>query len=152
MPHFTFKLEIKQLGKRRGRYHYLEVGSIVVNQFDKKSSTRLICIIDNRETFSSRFANLDDENYYILLSAARLKKINKVLGDMVSLEIFEDPNPLGVSAPEVLEVFLHQDKEANVIYEKLTDSRKRNFIYSILKIKDIDLQLERIIEFFKNQD
>ena len=80
-----------------------------------------------------------------------MKKLKKVLGDEVSFEIYEDPNPLGVEVPEVLDVLLVQDDQLKAIYDKLTDGKKRSLIYSINKVKNVDLQVEKITTFLMGQ-
>lgn len=67
-------------------------------------------------------------------------------------EIFLVPNPLGVKVPEVLEVLLDQDQAAIKIYEELTDGKKRRLIFSIIKFKNVDLEVKKIIEFLHSQN
>ena len=69
----------------------------------------------------------------------------------MSFEIYEDPNPLGVEVPEVLDVLLVQDDQLKAIYDKLTDGKKRSLIYSINKVKNVDLQVEKITTFLMGQ-
>ena len=70
-------------------------------------------------------------------------------GEKVAFEIFEDPDPLGVAVPEVLKVLLAQDEVVERIWNKLTDGRKRTICHSTMRIKNIDLQVERALEFFE---
>ena len=70
-------------------------------------------------------------------------------GEKVAFEIFEDPDPLGVAVPEVLNALLAQDEVVERIWNKLTDGRKRTICHSTMRIKNIDLQVERALEFFE---
>ena len=72
-------------------------------------------------------------------------------GEKVFFEIFEDPNPLGVEVPEVLKALLMQDPVAERVWNKLTDGRKRTICHSTMRIKNIDLQVERALEFFESE-
>ena len=91
-------------------------------------------------------------DYFIIVAKALLQKLNKQLGDEIKFEIFLVPNPLGVKVPEVLEVLLDQDQAAIKIYEELTDGKKRRLIFSIIKFKNVDLEVKKIIEFLHSQN
>ena len=70
-------------------------------------------------------------------------------GEKVFFEIFEDPNPLGVEVPEVLKALRAQDEVVERVWSKLSDGRKRTICHSTMRIKNIDLQVERALEFFE---
>ncbi|MEL6593345.1 MAG: YdeI/OmpD-associated family protein, partial [Bacteroidota bacterium] len=55
----------------------------------------------------------------------------------------------GVAVPEVLDVLLQQDPEAKQIYDQITDGKKRSLIYTIMKIKDIDKQIQTTLDFLQ---
>ena len=149
MPKFKFQQNIGQLEKRKGGYYYLVISSGIVDQFEKKRSTRLKCNIDGKIEYSCGLNHLGDGNFFIILSTKNLKKLGKTLGDQVDFEIYEDPNPLGVEIPEVLEVLLEQDEFAKEVFDKITDGKKRSLIYSINRIKNIDLQVEKSLAFLE---
>jgi len=148
---FTFKQAIGQLEKRKGGWYYLKIPAEVINQFEKKRATRLKCSIDEKLTYSCGLNHFGDGNYFIILATRNLKLLKKKLGDSVSFEIYEDPNPLGVEVPEVLEVLLEQDEESREMYNQLTDGKKRSLIYSIRGGKDIDRQVEKILAFLNEE-
>lgn len=54
--------------------------------------------------------------------------------------------------PEVLEVLLSQDSDLNKVYDTLSDGKKRGLIYSVKKIKNIDMQVQKIIDFLNEAD
>jgi len=137
---------IKQLEKRRGGYFYLEILATVVDQFHNKRKTRFLCTLDGQLTYQCGLNHLGDGNFFIIVSGKSLKSIGKSLGDKISFKLQEDPNPLGVEMPEVLEVLLSQDKQLNSKFEKLSMGNKRHVIHSIIKIKDIDLQIAKAAE------
>ena len=147
MPRFTFEQSIKQLEKRKGGYYYLTIAADIVEQYEKKRATRLKCTIDKSVSFSCGLNHLGDGNYFIIVATRHLKALGKQENDMVTFDIFEDPNPLGVELPEVLQVLIDQDPDAKKMYDTLTDGKKRSLIYSIKGIKDIDKQVQRILSF-----
>jgi hypothetical protein len=70
---------------------------------------------------------------------------------LIHFKIEEDPDQLGVEMPEVLEALLNQDENLKSIFDKITDGKKRGLIYTILKIKDIDKQVQASIEFLNKE-
>lgn len=48
--------------------------------------------------------------------------------------------------PEVLEVILEQDHEIKIIFDGLTRLKKRSIIHQINRIKDIDKQIQKVIQ------
>lgn len=78
-----------------------------------------------------------------------MSDLGLLTGEKVAFEIFEDPDPLGVAVPEVLKALLEQDEVVERIWNKLTDGRKRTICHSTMRIKNIDLQVERALEFFE---
>lgn len=140
---------IKQLEKRRGGYFYLKIDTEIVETYENKRLTRFICTLEGQIEFRCGLNHLGDGNFFIILSASNLKKIGKGLNDEVSFELREDPNPLGVEMPEVLQVLLAQDKLIKAKFEKLSMGKRRHIIYSIKKIKDIDRQVSKAIEMIE---
>ncbi|SHJ23788.1 DUF1905 domain-containing protein [Aquimarina spongiae] len=147
MTSYQGKQEIKQLEKRKGGYFYLKIDSDIINQFNRKRATRMICTIDHIVSYRCGLNHLGDGNFYIIVAGKYLEKLNKELGEEVNFKIEEDPDQLGVEVPEVLTVFLEQDIDSKAIYNKLTDGKKRSLIYSFNKIKDIDKQVKIIMNF-----
>lgn len=144
------KSEIKQLDPRKGGYHYLFVDKKVVEELPKKNKTRLRCTL-NDYTFPCGLNHLGDGNFFIILGKEKMAKSHSQTNDHVEFNIIEDPNPLGVALPEVLEVFLAQDPMAEKAYNTLTDGKKRSLIFSLMKTKNVDLQVQKIITFLETQ-
>ena len=137
---------IGQLEKRKGGYYFLKIDAEIVNQFENKRQTRFICTLENSLTFQCGLNHLGDGNFFIILSAKNLQSVNKSLCENIIYELNEDPNPLGVAMPEVLEAVLEQDETLKLTFESLTLGKKRNIIHQIIKIKDIDLQIQKSIK------
>lgn len=138
---------IGQLEKRKGGYYYLRLDAGVVEAFPHQRASRLVCTLDGRLSFSCGLNHLGDGNFFIILAARHLKTLGKTEGDRVSFALAEDPNPLGVAVPEVLEALLAQDEAANERYQQLTDGKKRNLIHTLNKLKDIDKQVHTALGY-----
>ena len=137
---------IGQLEKRKGGYFFLKIDAEIVNQFENKRQTRFLCTLENSLTFQCGLNHLGDGNFFIILSAKNLQSVNKSFSENIIYELNEDPNPLGVAMPEVLEAVLEQDETLKLTFESLTLGKKRNIIHQIIKIKDIDLQIQKSIK------
>lgn len=140
---------IGQLEKRKGGYFYLTIASDIVNQYKNKRHTRFLCTLENSLTFQCGLNHIGDGNFFIILSSSNLNFVQKKLGDKIHFELNEDPNPLGVDMPEILDVLIEQDKELKAIFDNLTLGKKRNIIHQIIKIKDIDKQIQKSIKLIK---
>jgi Domain of unknown function (DUF1905)/Bacteriocin-protection, YdeI or OmpD-Associated len=138
---------IDQLEKRKGGYFYLTIPAEVVNQFENKRQTRLICTINECFSFQCGLNHLGDGNFFIIIGSQKMKEIGRKLGDKVRFEVKEDPNPLGVDIPEVLEAMLEQDEELKNAFENLSLGKQRSVIFAIQKIKSIDKQIEGIRKY-----
>ncbi|MEM9650078.1 MAG: DUF1905 domain-containing protein [Bacteroidota bacterium] len=147
MSTLEFRQPIRKLEKRKGGYYYFEIDANVVNTFSKKRSTRLVCTLENSISYSCGLNHLGNGNFFIIVATKYIQGLKKDLGQEMSFKIEEDPNPLGVEIPEVLEVLLSQDERANSIFQELSDGKKRSLIYAIRPIKDIDKQVKTIIDF-----
>lgn len=141
MDFFTETQTIQQLEKNRGGYYYLKISSDLVDTMTDKRSTRLLCTLEGQLTFPCGLNHYGDGHFFIILSGKNLKTLGKELGDAVAFELREDPNPLGVEMPEVLEAVLEQEEELKTLFNSLSMGKKRSVIFSVSRIKDIDKQI-----------
>jgi hypothetical protein len=137
---------IDQLEKRKGGYFFLKVDAEIVEKFEKKRNTRLICELDNKLSFQCGLNHLGDGNFFIIVSTKNLKAIDRKVGETIQFELKEDPNQLGIDMPETIEILLEQDTELKAKFNKFTDGKKRSILVQTSKIKDIDKQIARTIE------
>jgi hypothetical protein len=140
---------IGQLEKRKGGYFFLKIEAEIINQFKNKRHTRFLCTLEKSLTFQCGLNHLGDGNFFIILSGSNLEIVQKKLGEKIHFELKEDPNPLGVDMPEVLEAVIEQDEHLKIIFDSLTLGKKRNIIHQIIKIKDIDKQIQKCIKLIK---
>jgi Domain of unknown function (DUF1905)/Bacteriocin-protection, YdeI or OmpD-Associated len=147
MQIFQDEQVIDQLEKRKGGYFYLTIPAEVVNQFEQKRQTRLLCTIEEKYTFQCGLNHLGDGNFFIIIGSQKMKDIGRKLGDKIRFEIKQDPNPLGVDIPEVLEAMLEQDDALKSVFENLSMGKQRSVIFAIQKIKSIDKQIEGVRKY-----
>lgn len=138
---FSAEMVIEKLEPRKGGYFYLHMDAATVGQFPQKRATRLICTLDDSVSYPCGLSHLGDGDFFIIVAQKHLKTLRKQAGDPVRCELHEDPNPLGVDMPDVLEALLSQDDELNAKYDGFTDGKKRSVIHSMNTTKDIDRQV-----------
>ncbi|MEM1320588.1 MAG: YdeI/OmpD-associated family protein [Bacteroidota bacterium] len=151
MTTFQSTQAIRQLEKRKGGYYYIKIDASTVDRFSRKRATRLICEIDDKVSYRCGLNHFGDGNFFLIIATKHLKTLQKELGDEISFTISEDPNPLGVDVPEVLEALLAQDEDAKHIYDSLTDGKKRGLIHTINRIKNIDKQVDAALRFLEEE-
>ena len=61
----------------------------------------------------------------------------------------EDPNSLGVDIPETVEVLLDQDADLHQKFNKLTLGKQRSIIHQVNRVKNIDRQITKTIDYFR---
>jgi hypothetical protein len=142
---------IGQLEKRKGGYYYFMVTAASANAFTHQHKTRLICTIDKTLTFQCGLNHLGDGNFFIIISTKKIKTLQKKAGDKINITLQEDPNPLGVEIPEVLMALLEQDKELKRKYDQFTMGKKRSLIHAMIRLKDIDKQINTAVKFINGQ-
>ena len=140
---FSDQQVIRQLEPRKGGYFYATVPAETVQAFPQQRKTRLICTLDKQLSFACGLNHLGDGHFFIILSAKNLRTVGKNQGDRIQVDLLEDPNPLGVDMPEVLDVLLNQQPELRARFEALTTGKQRSIIHSVNKIKDLDLFIRR---------
>ena len=123
MPRFTLLQNVQKLEKSRGGYYYLKIDAALVEQFEKKRHQRLKCDIQSQVSFSCGLNHYGDGHFFIIIAQRYIKQLGKQVGDQLTCQIYEDPNPLGVEIPEVLKVLLAQDDLAKDQFEKMTDGK-----------------------------
>jgi hypothetical protein len=137
---------IGQLEKRKGGYFYIVVSADTVNTFKNKRQTRFLCTLDKKLTFRCGLNHLGDGNFFIIISGKNLQTIGKTTGDSLFFELTEDPDPLGVPMPEVLEALLEQDEPLKALFEALSMGKKRHVIHTISRIRDLDKQVSQAMK------
>jgi len=145
---YQLRQEIRQLEPRKGAYFYFELEADLVLSLEKQRNSRLICEI-GKVAWSCGLNHLGNGNFFIIISKKNLAAAGLRVGDVVDFKVLLDPNPLGVGVPEFLTALLAQDQAASHIWENLTDGKKRSLIYSTGKIKNLDLAVEKTIDFLE---
>ena len=84
-------------------------------------------------------------DYFININKERRKQLGLQLGDTVTATIENDESKYGMPMPEVMEVLLAQDEEANKYFHELTAGKQRSLLHIIGKPKTESTRLRKAI-------
>jgi len=129
-------------------HHVVCISNEVVANFPKGARTRVVLRINGGGDIQCGLNTHSPGIRCMMVNKSYMKNLGLMAGEKVDIEIFEDPNPLGVEIPEVLLALLEQDPIVAEVWARMTDGRKRTICHSTKRIKNVDLQVERALEFF----
>jgi len=96
----------------------------------------------------SKDKNTDD--YVIMFSKRYQKALGVYQNDYFELQLLEDTSKYGVEMPEELEAVLMSDAEAYAIFEGFTAGKQRSIIYTIIRVKNPQLRVDRALLLCEN--
>ena len=146
---FQDQQPIEQLEKRKGGYFHVVVPAETVASFPRQRQTRLICTLNKLVRFQCGLNHLGDGNFYIIIGGKHLRSLSLSVGDPVQFSVEEDPDPMGVPMPEVLEALLEQDESLKQMFDGFSDGKKRHVMHAVHRLKDVDKQVQKSIELIK---
>ena len=130
-------------------HNVLSISTAVIADFPQKHRTRIVLKINGEGHIQCGLNTHVPGKRCMMISKKHLASMGLMTSEKVFFEIFEDPNPLGVDLPEVLAALIEQDHLVERVWSALSDGRKRTICHSTMRIKNIDLQVERALEFFE---
>jgi len=137
----TFKTCLDLLDSNVYGYHF-PVPDVIVQKFVEGNNRRVVCTINGSYTFHCALMPLGDSSYILANNALR-KKLQIELGDEVTISLVKDHSEYGFPMPESFQALLEQDEEGNRIFHSLTKGKQRSLIYLVLKVKNIDSQINK---------
>jgi len=147
-----FNTYLEMLDPMRGGYRCVMYDKALIDTFPKKSKTRIILDIDDGNIqIQAGIQSFGGGKYFSMIGKTKLGGHTYEQGQAISVIVYLDPNPLGVEIPEVVEALLEQDELIKRTWEKLTDGRKRTICHTVYRIKNIDIQVDKCLEFFEEE-
>lgn len=147
-----FNTYLEKLDPMRGGYRCVMYDKALIDTFPKKSKTRIILDIDDGTIqIQAGIQSFGGGKYFSMIGKTKLGGHTYEQGQAISVIVYLDPNPLGVEIPEVVEALLEQDELIKRTWEKLTDGRKRTICHTVYRIKNIDKQVDKCLEFFEEE-
>lgn len=150
----SFISKISHLDKLK--MHHITITDEILKSFwtekDKGSmyNQRFYITVNDSITWQGGSMPLGDNKAYIVLSKARMKKLDVHLNDEVNVELKRDFSKYGFVVPEEFTEVLNQDPEGKVRFESLTMGNQRAIIYLVVQIKSSEKKIEKSIFFLEN--
>ncbi len=123
---------------------HLKVPAEIAAPFITKDR-RVLLQIGDLPAFACALMHDGKGDYFININKERRKKLGLQLGDTVSATIEKDESKYGMPMPEVMEILLAEDEEANKYFHLLTPGKQRSLLHIIAKPKTEATRLKKAI-------
>jgi uncharacterized protein YdeI (YjbR/CyaY-like superfamily) len=128
-----------------GYMHYIELDAKTVKRVTAGGNKRVVCKLNNTISLHAAVMKTKEGMYYLMISAANLKKLNAKVGSTVKAEIEIDKSELQFHIPEEFAEVIATDPVAKKIFDSLTDGNKRGLIALVNMLKSSDKKIERAL-------
>ncbi len=125
--------------------HHLVVPMDVSAYYLEHDIKRLLCTINERETFPCALMPMGEARYFILVNKERRRKMRLEKGDRVAVVLQPDQSKYGLPMPEELQELLQIDEEGNRLFHALTPGRQRNLLYIVGKPKRSETRVTKAV-------
>lgn len=147
-----FSTTLQKFDSNLWGYHF-PIPSAIADNFVDGNDRRIICKINKAIEVQGALMPYS-EGYFILINQDLIKKLHLSVGDNVKLDIEKDKSEFGLPMPDSFRALLDQDSESYAYFNKLTPGKKRNLIYLVGKVKNINSQLNKglaIVDHLKTE-
>lgn len=150
----TFDSKIELLDKLRLKH--IRIPKSILEKFWTENDNgslynqRFFITLNDEITWQAGSVSLGNDEAYISVSTARLKKLNLRLNDIVRVSLERDFSEYGFDVPLEFEEVLNQDSEGKIRFESLALGKRRATIYLVLQLKTSDKRIEKSIQLIEN--
>jgi hypothetical protein len=130
-------------------FHFLSLSETDVQPLLASGIKRWICSIEGLDSFHCAILNSKVEGYYISLNQERIRKLKLPLGGCCTLSLVPDESTYGMPIPPEMAQILEEDPESYVIFEALSDGKKRSLLYWIGGFKNEKTRLHKTLLLFE---
>ena len=110
-------------------HHVVCISNEVVANFPKRARTRVVLRINGLGDIQCGLNSHSPGIRCMMVSKAHMKSLGLMAGAKVAIEIYKDPNPLGLEIPEV-RLVLDQDPIMAEVWARMTVGRKRTICHA----------------------
>lgn len=123
-------------------------GMYVIIPFDVeeeygKKRVKIIAKIDS-EVYQGSLVRMGSPDHILLIRKDIRQKIGKTKGDEVSIEVQEDTLPRIVVVPDDFKVYLNDNAEQKVFFEKLSYTHQKEYVQWIEGAKKEETRIRRM--------
>lgn len=143
-----FQTRIDRLDKLK--LNYLEIPAKIVKEMGGTFKIRLMCSVNETESFHGGLVALGEGKGYITINNRRMKELGLSVGDWVEVSLSPDESKYGMPVPVELEELLRQDPDGERRFEMLTPGKQRYIIHYINQVKSSQLRIDRALLLIGN--
>jgi uncharacterized protein YdeI (YjbR/CyaY-like superfamily) len=129
-----------------GYMHYIELDAKTVKRVTVGGNKRVVCKLNNTISVHAAVMKTKEGMYYLMISAANLKKLKVKAGSTVKADIAIDTSELQFNIPEEFAEVIATDPAAKKIFDSLTPGNKRGLIALVNMVKSTDKKIERALK------
>lgn len=144
---YRFDTVLETIDPARGAYRCVVFEKSIVDSFPQGRKTRIILKLDGSIDVQCGIQSYGDGRYFSMIGRSKLEGYTYEMGQTISVVVYQDPNTLGISLPEVLSILLEQDDVMKRVWDKLSDGRKRTLCHKLLRINHNDKQVDMASNF-----
>jgi hypothetical protein len=137
------KYNIQKMGA--GYMDYIELDAKTVKRVTTGGNKRVLCTLNGTVAIHAAVMKTKEGMYYIMISAANLKKLGLRTGSPVDAVIRIDNSELQFHVPEEFTEVFATDPEAEKIFASLTNGNKRGLVALVNMVKSSDKKIERAL-------
>ena len=124
--------------------YHIKVPAKLAAPFIEKNR-RILLQVNDLAAYSCALMPDGNGHYFININKERRKQLGLQLGDTVTATIQNDESKYGMPMPEVMEILLLEDEEANKYFHQLTPGKQRSLLHIIGKPKTEATRLKKAI-------
>lgn len=128
-----------------GHMHFIELDAKTVKRVTAGGNKRVLCKLNATVHLHAAVMKTKEGMYYLMISAANLKRLTAKVGSSVKAEIEIDKSELQFHIPEEFAEVMATDATAKKIFDNLTDGNKRGLIALVNMLKSSDKKIERAL-------
>jgi predicted butyrate kinase (DUF1464 family) len=125
-----------------GLMHYITIDAKMVKQLTVNNNKRVMATLNDTITIHAAIMHSKDGEHYVMLSNKILKQLHTSVGKPIKASFKIDTTALQFNVPEEMIEVLATDDEAKLIFDKLTDGKKRSLIALVNRVKSSDKKIE----------
>lgn len=128
------------------RMHGITVPAVWIAEQGWSAGQRLRASIDGKPAFPCGLVSAGDGSFRILLGRRAMEAHGLSLGQAVSLELREDPDPYGYPMPPDLRDLLADNPDLDEAFHALTPGRRRGVMAQIDRLKSPEARIRMALK------
>ncbi len=132
--------------------HHILVPLDISAYINDQKIKRLICTINECETFQCALMPKGDGRYFINLNKERRNRLKLTEGQKVKISLEVDHSKYGLPMPIEMKELMQLDHEGDHYFHSLTAGKQRSLLYLVGKPKQSETRLQKawvILEYLK---